>query len=254
MDNQKKKIGLALSGGSVLGAAHIGVLKALEEFEIKIDFFAGTSIGGLVAGLYAFGKSWEEIKEFADELNWLEISSLSLSNFGLLSNEKLGDKFIDAVGNVNFEDAKIPFAVIAVDISSGEKKIFNKGNVAQALMATSAIPGIFIPVEIDGKLYVDGGVLENVPISAARELGSEKIIAVDLNVKRKYEKPENLIDLVVNSFNMMVINAEQMLSQKADILITPDLSNYDYVHTDKIDELVEAGYKEALKALKKNLD
>lgn len=250
---KKKKIGLALSGGAVLGAAHIGVIRAIEELEIKIDYIAGTSIGAVVAALYAFGKDWKEMKKFADELDWIEVSKISLSNYGIISNEKLGDKLIDTIGDVNFSDAKIPLAVIAVDIANGKKKIFKDGKVAQAVTASSAIPGVFIPVEIENKLYVDGGLLENVPLTALEELGAKYDIAVDLNAAHKYQKPGNIIELLLNTFDIILSNATQLQTKEADLLITPDLSEFDYIKTNNVDELIEAGYKEAKKILKPNL-
>ncbi|HDP97696.1 MAG TPA: patatin, partial [bacterium] len=162
---RKNKIGLALGGGAVLGAAHIGVLKAMEELDIPVHFVAGTSIGALVAALYAFGKDYKQIEKIAAELDWLDVSGLSLSQYGLLSNKKLGKIINKAIGDVDFEDARIPLAMIATDISHGKEVVLKQGNVATAVMASTCIPGIFIPVEIEGKLLVDGGVVENVPIS-----------------------------------------------------------------------------------------
>jgi NTE family protein len=130
-----KKIGLALSGGSVLGSAHIGVLKALKESEVEVDYIAGTSIGGLVAAFYAFGKSCEEMEGIAENIQWIDITKISLSNYALLSNEKLGQLIIDNLGEVSFSDSDIPFAVIATDIANGEKIIINEGNLKKAVMS-----------------------------------------------------------------------------------------------------------------------
>ncbi|MCA9743565.1 patatin-like phospholipase family protein, partial [candidate division KSB1 bacterium] len=114
-------MGLALGGGAVLGAAHIGVLKAFEENDIRLAALTGTSIGAFIAALYAFGKSADEISEFVHELDWLDVTSLSLSKFGLLSNEKMGERLTEILGEVRFDQAKIPFALVATDLSSGKK-------------------------------------------------------------------------------------------------------------------------------------
>jgi NTE family protein len=177
---RKKKIGLALGGGAVLGAAHIGVLKAIEEFNIPISYIAGTSIGAIISAFYAFGKNWEEMAILLKGLNWLDISRISLSQFGLLSNKKLGKLITDNLGDVSFDEACIPLAMIATDITSGEKVVLKSGNVAAAVMASSCIPGIFIPVEIDNRLLVDGELVENVPISPLKDMGANFIISVDL--------------------------------------------------------------------------
>lgn len=247
-----EKIGLALSGGAVLGSAHIGVIKAIEELDIKIDYVSGTSIGALVAALFAFGKTSDEMKKFAEELDWIEVTKISLSTFGLVSNENLGKKLSETIGDVEFKDSKIPFAVNAVNVSNGEKVIINKGKVIDAVLASSAIPGVFNPVEIENELLVDGGVLENVPLNALEQLGAKTKIAVDLNASHKYKKPENVIELLLNTFNMLLSNATQFQTKNADILITPDLSNFDYIETGHVDELIEAGYKEAVKILKES--
>ncbi|MDZ7797262.1 MAG: patatin-like phospholipase family protein [Candidatus Marinimicrobia bacterium] len=124
---KNKKIGLALGGGAVLGAAHIGVLKAIEELDIPIHCIAGTSIGAFVAAFYANGKGWEEIRDIAMDLKWLDLSGLSLSKLGLLSNEKMG-KFVEKhLGRSTIEDANIPLAMIATNIASGEKIVLQKG-------------------------------------------------------------------------------------------------------------------------------
>ena len=182
---RKKKIGLALGGGAVLGAAHIGVLKAIEEFNIPISYIAGTSIGAIISAFYAFGKNWEEMAILLKGLNWLDISRISLSQFGLLSNKKLGKLITDNLGDVTFDEACIPLAMIATDITSGEKVVLKSGNVAAAVMASSCIPGIFIPVEIDNRLLVDGELVENVPVTPLKEMGANFIISVDLFGKLK---------------------------------------------------------------------
>src|SRR6056297_1172026 len=167
---KNKKIGLALGGGAVLGAAHIGVLKALKEHDIQICFVSGTSIGAFVAAFVAFGKTWKEIEEIAKDLNWLDVTSISLFQSGLLSNKKMVELIANHIGDVNIEDANIPAAMIATDITTGKKIVINKGKVAQAVMASTCIPGIFAPVEIGDKLLVDGGIVENVPITPLEKM------------------------------------------------------------------------------------
>jgi NTE family protein len=246
-----KRIGLALGGGAVLGAAHLGVLKVLEENKIKIQAISGTSIGAFIAALYAFQKSIDDIIDTIKDLDWLDISELSLSRLGLLSNKKLGKKMDEVLGEVNFSDASIPLAMVATDISSGKKVALNKGDVAQAVMASTCVPGIFIPAELDGKLLVDGGLVENVPVSVLQDLGAEVIIGVDLNAKRQYQKPDDIIDLLMNSMDIAIDNATRIQTSKADFIIKPVLSSYSRTETDQIDELIEKGYNAAKDELKK---
>ncbi len=247
---KEQKIGLALGGGAVLGAAHIGVLKAIDELGIEIDYIAGTSIGALVGGLYAYGMSWDEIETLSRDLNWLDISGLSFSTMGLLSNKRMGDLIREKIGVVYLEDAPIPIAMVAADIETLEKRVLIKGEVAKAAMASTCIPGVFIPVEIDGSLLVDGGIVESVPISPLIDMGAEIIIAVDLNSEHDNKKPANMIEVLLRTFELMSQTSTQYQVGRADILITPDLSEFNVVDMDQSPDLIEKGYNEAIRILK----
>lgn len=244
-EKHTKKIGLALGGGAILGAAHIGVLGALEERKIEITSITGTSIGAFIAALYAFGVSPKEIEAKVADLNWLDAAGFTISRYGLLSNEKLGDLFKETVGDVQFKDAEIPLAVVATDIGACKKVVLKTGSVANAVMASACIPGIFIPVEIDGRLLVDGGLVENVPISPLKEMGEEMILGVDLNAKRKYQKPEDMIDVLANALDLAIDNATRIQTEEADILIAPELSAYNRADVEKIHDIVQEGYDAA---------
>lgn len=246
-----KKIGLALGGGAVLGAAHVGVLKAIKEFELEIDYISGTSIGAFVAAFYAFGKNWQEIEEIASELTWLDITKISLSRFGLLSNEKLGELIIEHIGDKNIEDANIPLAIIATNAANGEKIILDKGDIANSVMASTCIPGLFKPVEMGDLMLLDGGIVENVPIKTVKEMGAEFVIGVDLNAYQTYGNPENIIDVVLNSFNFIMKQSDKLQTKDADLLIQPDLSAFNRSDTNQVDDLIKKGYEDAKKILEK---
>jgi NTE family protein len=248
---KSKKIGLALGGGVVLGAAHIGVLKAFEKYNISVSCIAGTSIGALVSAFYAFGRGWEEIYELAKDLKWLDVSGVTLSQYGLLSNKKLGRLITENLGDVAFDEADIPLAVIATDITSGEKVVLNQGKVAPAVMASACIPGIFIPVEINDRLLVDGGLVENVPVSPLKHMGADLIISVDVNSEYKRKKPKNIIEVLLRSFDLSIKTATALQTEKTGILIKPDLSAFNMVDIDQTDDLIEAGYLAANKILGK---
>ena len=246
---KEQKVGLALGGGAVLGAAHIGVLRAIEEFGIEVDCIAGTSIGAFVAGLYAFGLDWQDIQKISENLNWLDISGLSFSNMGLLSNRKMGELIREKIGDVNLEDSPIPVAMITADIETMEKVVLTTGDVGRAAMASTSIPGIFTPVEIDGRLLIDGGVVENVPISPLVDMDVDIIIAVDLNSDHKSKRPENILEILLRSFVMSTQATTQFQTRNADILIKPDLSEFNVIDIDQSHDLIEKGYQEALKTL-----
>lgn len=246
----KKKTGLALSGGSILGAAHIGVLKAIEEKNITINHISGTSVGSFIAALYAFGKGPKEMAVISMNLKWPDVSTLSLSKFGLLSNEKLGELIVEHLGDVNIEDSKIPLSIIATDISKGEKVILEKGNLAQAVRASSAIPGIFAPIEINKTLLVDGGVFENLPISPLKDAKMNTIIAVDLLSNKPDKRPKNILEVVLSTFHHMITSSSQVQEKDVNIFIKPDLSSFNRINTKQTKDIIQKGYESAKQLLK----
>ena len=246
---RNKKIGLALGGGAALGAAHVGVLRAFDELGLQISYISGNSIGAYAATLFAFGKTWQEQMELTTDMKWIEVSNISISKYGLLTNKKIGQKIIKAIGDEEFKNAVIPLAIVASNLNTGVKIILKEGKVANAVMASTAIPGVFRPVEIDGKLLVDGGIVENVPVSLLRDMGAELTIGVNLNGKRKYKKPENLFSVLINSYYTLIDNLSKVHTSKADLVIEPDLSAYSLIDTRNSKKLIEIGYVEAKKAL-----
>jgi NTE family protein len=245
-----EKVGLALGGGAALGAAHVGVLRAIDEFDIKIDYLAGTSIGAFIAALFAFGKTWKDIEKIALALKWIDITDLSLSKYGLLSNEKLGHLIIDHIGDQRIEDAPIPLAMIATDATTGKKVVLDKGSVADAVMASTCIPGIFKPVENDERMLLDGGIVENVPIETITKMGAEYVIAVDLNANYSYEKPQNILDIILNSFHFIMKQTAKIQAEGADLLIKPDLSAFSRSDIEQVEKMIKEGYDDATKSLK----
>jgi NTE family protein len=246
----KKKAALALGGGAVLGAAHVGVLRALTELDITVSMVSGTSVGSFIAALYAFGKSWQEIRDIAFDLDWLDLTSLALSQYGLLSNKKMGDIVFGLLGDKNIEDALFPLSMVATDIGTGKKVILTEGDVAAAVMASSCIPGIFRPVECSGSMLVDGVLMENVPVSPLVEGGAESIICVDLLARHTFNKPKNIIDLLLNAFYSTITNTTLLQIEVADLCIAPDLSRFNLIDTGQIPDIMDAGYRAALPALK----
>ena len=249
--DQNKKVGLALGGGATLGAAHIGVLKAIEEMSIDVNCISGTSIGAFVSALYAFGVSPADIEKEIHGLNWLDISSFSLQTlrYGLLTNDKLGKSLEKRLGNAQIADSNFPLAIVATDIASCERVVLTQCAVSQAVMASTAVPGIFAPVEIDDRMLVDGGLVENVPVSPLQELGADLIIGVNLSAKRSYRKPDDMIDVLINSIDIAIDNATRLQTSKADIVISPELNAYSRTDSGQINELVDEGHKAALAAI-----
>ncbi len=245
-----KKLGIALGGGAALGAAHVGVMKAFNELDIKPDFISGTSIGAFVAAHIAFGTSIEKLEELALDLDWLDITAFKLSKMGLLSNEKLGKSILDQIGKVNIEDANIPLCMISTDIVTGKKVVLKEGPLYKAVMASTCLPGIFTPVEWDDMLLVDGVLCENVPITPLREMGARDIIGVDLITNRQYKRPENILNVLINTFDIALDNMiKEQIEDKKTMLIQPELGAYSMADTGEAEKLIEEGYKAAMNAL-----
>jgi len=250
MSRSYSKLGVALGGGAAYGAAHIGVLKAFQELDIKPKFISGTSIGAFVAAHYAFGTPVDELEDIGLDLDWLDITGFKLSKMGLLSNKRLGKKVLEQLGKVTIEEADIPLCMIATDICTSNKVVLNEGPLHRAVMASTCLPGIFVPVKWDDMLLVDGVLCENVPVSPLRELGAEDVIAVDLTTNRKYKCPEDIIDVMMNTFDIGLNNMiQEQLDDDRTLLIQPELSAYNMADTRKAETLIQEGYDAAMDAL-----
>lgn len=246
----RKEVGLALGGGAVLGAAHIGVLRALDEYGYTPTHVSGTSIGALVGALVAFGKDWKEIEEIALDLGWFKAARVTLSKMGILSNEKLGESIGNILGDATFETAALPLYIVSTNITNGEKVVLRSGNVTKAVMASTSIPGIFAPVEIDGNLLVDGGISENVPIQVLSEQNISPIIAVDLLTQHTQTRPKNVFEVLLNSFSFALAQSVMEARNREDVLvISPALSDYNMVDTKQIPTLIQQGYEDAVRRL-----
>lgn len=246
----RTKIGLALGGGAAKGPAHIGVLRALEEHQIRIEAISGTSVGALIASLYAFGKSLDEIYELAKDMTVSKMSSFTMRKGGFATTELIERLVLDNLGDVSIEDALIPLAIIATDIHTGEEIVFKKGKLSKVVAASVAVPGIFVPVEINNRKLVDGGIVENVPISPLKKMGVNTIIAVDLNGVQSYQEPKDVIDIVTNALDIAIDSKTKVQLKEADMVVSLDLVTYSRTdNRERIHELMDLGYKETAKKI-----
>jgi len=192
--HNRPRIGLALSGGGIRGFAHLGVLRTLEEQAIPIDSLAGTSMGGLIAGIYSAGVPLDKMTEFASNLKIMDLASPDRSWRGFFDHRKMAKVLAGLLGSdsLTFEELKIPVSVVAADLGTGEMVILDRGPLIPALMATSALPLFFTPVEYQGRYLVDGGVLNNVPFDVARHMGADRVLAVSFsnNTRLDLKKPK----------------------------------------------------------------
>lgn len=185
MNETKKgrKIGLALGTGAARGLAHIGVIKVLEEAGIKVDYIAGASMGAMIGGGYAVTLDIKKIESIALETDWrklLSLVDLTLPLNGIIDGRKIQEFIKSSIGDAKFSDAKIPLAVVATDVTTGERIILKEGNVAKAVRASVSIPILFMPYNYDGRFLIDGGVVDPVPVRLVREMGADFVIAVNL--------------------------------------------------------------------------
>lgn len=244
-----KKIGIALGGGSVWGMAHIGVLKAIEELDIEISCISGTSVGAFLGSLYASHISARQLEKIALSTNWSKISRPQLSLKGLFSLEPMEDFIKKYIYDLYIENLPIPFCAVATDVVSGKELIFDKGYLPTIIRGSCSIPGIFEPVSLDNLLLVDGGVVNNLPVSAVKSLGSDFIIGVNLSTEFNTFRPRNTPELLIKSFLIMQNSNSHKEASKADLVIdinTKKISPADFKYAE---ELIEIGYRSAMNIL-----
>ncbi|WP_293759635.1 patatin-like phospholipase family protein [uncultured Aquitalea sp.] len=219
----KPKIALALGGGAAKGFAHIGVIKMLEANGIVPDIITGTSAGSVVGSLYASGLNGMQLQSKAMQLDEGELTDWTLSTKGFLKGEKLAAYINNQVGNRPIEKLPRQLGIVATELDSGQKIVFRVGNTGQAVRASASIPNVFLPVQIGNKRYVDGGLVSPVPVSAAREMGADFVIAVDISAKPKPGKATGLFSMLDQSLNIMSSAALSNELKQADVVIRPQV-------------------------------
>src|SRR5215471_5465857 len=246
----RPKIGVALGGGFARGLAHIGVLKVLEEENIPIDFIAGTSVGSVIGAAYASGICGKEMEEIAALVRFKDFSRLTFSRFGLFSNDKMAlflNKFLRCK---TFEELRIPLAVTATDILTGEPVVFTSGNLVDPVRASCAYPGMFLPVNIDGRLLVDGLLAHGVPAAPLRDLGAERVVSIFLSAHWVRKKgPRHVFDLIGQCFSIAQTKMCGPWKAASDIVLEPEIGEFGYDDFGRARELIRAGEEVARTAL-----
>jgi NTE family protein len=246
----KLKIGLALGGGAAKGFAHIGVIKMLEANGIVADVVSGTSAGSVVGALYASGMDGFTLQERAFGLDESQIRDISLLSGGLIKGQKLQDYVNKLVNNRPLDKLKKPFAAVSTELDTGTRLSFARGNTGQAVRASSSIPGVFEPVMISGRRYVDGGVISPVPVDAARELGADFIIAVDISSKANAaHSPSNMLGIVNQAVMIMGQKLGEQEMTRADIIIRPKVGKIGAADFDQKNVAILEGEKATLAAI-----
>lgn len=262
----KPSIGLALSGGGARGIAHIGVLRVLEREGIPVDYLAGTSMGGVMAAGYAAGMSSKDLEQTAfvasQKRHMVQLLDPGLGRGGVLRGQRLINFFKHEFGDKSFDDLPKQLAVVAVDLLTHQEVVIKEGAIALALRATTSIPGVFMPLEIDGRQLVDGGLLNNLPIDVVKNMGADVVIAVDIGFtysegvgqwigNRSWvpDKISNMLEVFDNClYTMRIVEQENKMRHfPPNVLICPDLPTNvnSFNGYDRAEELIEAGEKSA---------
>ncbi len=245
------KIAVVLGAGASKGFAHIGVLKVLESNKIPIHMIVGTSAGSFVGALYAYGFSAFKLQELSFDVKRDDIVDLTIPDNGFIKGEKLENFLNRILRNTPMEKLRIPFYAVATDIQSGKEVVFGQGNTGTAVRASCSIPGIFRPVNISGRMYVDGGVVSPVAVDAARRLGADVVIAVDLSGDVESSVPTGTIETILQAISIMYSKLSAIQLSKADVVIRPKVGYIGSADFSKRHEAILEGEKAALEALPK---
>jgi NTE family protein len=244
------KIALVLGAGSSKGFAHIGVLKVLETNKVPIHMIIGTSVGSAVGSLYAYGYDAFQLQKVSFSIEKGDVVDLMIiPDNGFIKGEKLEEFINKTLNHTPMEKLKIPFYAVATDIQSGQEVVFGRGNTGQAVRASCSIPGVFRPVKIGNRVYVDGGVVSPVAVDAARRLGADVVIAVDISKDADRPKPESTIDTIFQSLNIMYSKLASIQVNQADVVIRPKVGYISSSDFSKRHEAVLEGEKAAIETL-----
>jgi NTE family protein len=243
------RLGLALSGGAARGLAHIGVLKVLAENKIPISFIAATSIGSVIGAAYASGVSIDKMVEVATRVRWRDLGQFSLGMMGLSDNTRM-EKFLASFIPVRtFDKLNIPLRITTTDLMSGERVVFKEGDLFTAIRASCALPGVYAPVSLDGKLLVDGGLTSGIPCRVAHAMGADVVIAVDIRGSLSVKRPKNMFQVVMQSFAILGYGIRDYQVLDADLVITPNVSDIGWDELERAKDTIAAGEMEARRVL-----
>lgn len=248
------KIALVLGAGASKGFAHIGVLKILEANKIPIHMIVGTSVGSVIGALYGYGLSAFELQRLSFYIEEKDILDLTIPENGFIKGERLEDFINKTLKNTPLERLKIPFYAVATEIQNGKETVFGRGNTGQAVRASCSIPGIFRPVKIGEKVYVDGGIVSPVGVEAAKRLGAEMVIAVDISSSSERMPPRNTIETILQSINIMYSRLSSIQLSQADVVIRPKVSHIGSTDFSKRHEAILEGEKATIEALPKIME
>ena len=249
---------MALGGGFSRGFAHLGVLQVLEQNHIPISHIAGTSVGSILGAAYASGAPLAKILATCRTLKFRDIARWRVSRLGLASNHRLADLMEHVFEARQFEQLRIPLAVVATDLATFDPVVFTQGNLADAIRASCAFPGLFEPVEIGTRCLADGGLVAQVPTIAARQIGAERVLAVSVGIQDgRHGAPKNIFQVVARAVCAAQKHQLESWERHADLVLRPDVQHLAWDDFERASDAIEAGAvaaKRALPRIKKLLD
>ncbi len=253
------KIGLALGGGAARGFAHVGVIAVLEEAGLKPQLVVGTSAGSLVAALYASGKTSAQLQQTALNMEEVAITDWMLPIFGrgMFRGDALARYVNDLVGGRLVENMSMPLGIVATDLGSGQAVLFQRGDTGTAVRASSAVPAVFVPVKINGREYVDGGLVSPVPVRYARQMGADVVVAVDISSPPEGNPAGDTLQILLQTFAIMGKTINQYELKDADVVVRPSLAGLksaDFSARQRAIDSGRAAMQAALPALRARLD
>lgn len=251
---RKPLVGLALGSGGARGFAHIGVLKVLEAHGIKIDLLAGSSMGSLIAAVYANGIAPYMMGKLAMNLRRKHLVDLTVPSMGFVTGDKIKQLIQLLTHGKRIEELQIPLAIVATDIEIGERVVFREGPVDQAVRASISIPGIFVPERVDGRLLVDGGVIDRVPVTVLRDMGADIVIAVDVAQLDTSMKISSIFDVIVQTIDVMEREIFRSRILTADLVIRPDVGHYSSIAYSGVEEIIDRGESAATEHIERILE
>lgn len=247
----RPKVGLALGSGGARGFAHLGVIKVLRDEGIPIDLIAGSSMGALVAAFYGTGLDVERLYKLSRVFKRKYYLDFTVPKMGFIAGKRVKELIRIFTHGKTIEELDIPIGIVATDLVSGEKVVFSKGPVAEAVRASIAIPGIFVPEKLDGRLYVDGGVVDRIPVSVAKEMGADIVIAVDVSHVKIHSEISSIFDVIMQSIDIMQMELVKNREVASDIMIRPRVEMYNSKAFTNIEEIIALGEEEAKKHIDK---
>lgn len=244
------RIGLALGGGFARGLAHIGVLKVLQEEGIPVNFVAGTSVGAVIGAAYCSGMDADELARMAAQVRFRDFARWTISRYGFASNVRLADFLRRVVRASTFEDLSVPLAVTATDFLSGEAAVFSSGPLIEPVRASCAYPGMFLPVQIKNRLYVDGMLAHSVPAQPLRDMGAERVLGIHLRAHWCAPTgPKHLFEVIGQCFSIAQSRMSGSWRSATDVVIEPEVAEFAYDAFERAPELIRAGEAAAREAL-----